>query len=283
MTFLKVIVFSVLVLLVYTGFANILPQVQSDPPGEEVLDTGGLDMAGMVAYGETLFSGEGSCTLCHKAQGRAPDLLGMDLAIALEEAIADPVYTGIAAGQSGAGAIEAYLRESLIDPSAYVVAGFGKKGTQGKVSPMPAVNAPPIEMNQVQMNALIAFLQDRAGFAPTVPLPGAGDVPNAADDTAGGAGDEDAGEPLAQTGTEAVDKYFCAACHDLEGSEADSGPALNGLASRMSRGEIMEAILEPNTVIAEGYEGDMMPADFGEQMHSSELILIVDYLSDLPE
>ena len=277
MTFLRVIVFSVLVLLVYTGFANILPQVQSDPPSEEVPDTGVLDMAGMVAYGETLFSGAGTCTLCHKAQGRAPDLLTMDLAAALEEAIADPAYTGIAAGQSGARAVEAYLRESLVDPSAYVVAGFGKKGTQGKVSPMPAVDAPPIEMNEVQVNALIAFLQERAGLEPTVPLPGAGEVPAA--DEAG----EDAGEPLAQTGAEAIEKYFCSACHDLEGSEADLGPALNGLASRMSRGEIMEAILEPNTVIAEGYEPDMMPTDFGEQMHSSELILIVDYLTQLPE
>ena len=279
MTFLRVIGFSVLVLLVYTGFANILPQLQSDPPSEEVLDTGGLDMAGMIAYGETLFSGAGTCTLCHKAQGRAPDLLGMDLAAALEEAINDPAYTGIAAGQDGPAAIEAYLRESLVDPSAYVVAGFGKKGTQGKVSPMPAVGAPPIEMNEVQMNALIAFLQDRAGLEPTVPLLGAGDVP-AADETGA---DEDAGEPLAQTGAEAIDKYFCASCHDLEGSEADLGPPLNGLASRMSRGEIMEAILEPNAVIAEGYEPDMMPTDFADQMHSSELILIVDYLTQLPE
>jgi mono/diheme cytochrome c family protein len=277
MTFLRVIVFSVLVLLVYTGFANILPQVQSDPPSEEVLDTGGLDMAGMIAYGETLFSGQGTCTLCHKAQGRAPDLLGMDLAAAFEEAINDPVYAGVAAGQSGAGAVEAYLRESLTDPSAYVVAGFSKKGTQGKVSPMPAVDAPPIEMNEVQMHALIAFLQERAGFEPTVPLPGAGDVP-AAEETG-----EEEGEPLALTGDEAIEKYFCAACHALQGSEADLGPPLNGLALRLSRGEIMEAILEPNSVIAEGYDADIMPTDFGEQMHSSELILIVDYLSELPE
>lgn len=283
MTFLRVIGFSVLVLLVYTGFANILPQVQSDPPSEEVLDTGAMDMAGLVAYGETLFSGAGTCTLCHKAQGRAPDLLGMDLTAAIEEAIADPVYTGIAAGQSGAVAIEAYLRESLVDPSAYVVAGFGKKGTQGKVSPMPMVDAPPIEMNPVQVNALIAFLQDRAGFEPTVPLPGAGDVPAAANGETDETGGEDAGEPLALTGVEAIEKYFCSACHALEGSETDLGPPLSGLALRMSRGAIMEAILEPNTMIADGYEADMMPTDFGEQMHSSELILIVDYLSELPE
>ncbi len=277
MTFLKVIVFSVLVLLVYTGFANILPQVQSDPPSEEEPDTGGLDLAGMIAYGETLFSGAGTCTLCHKAQGRAPDLLGMDLAVALEEVISNPAYSGIAAGQSGAGAIEEYLRESLVDPSAWVVPGFGKKGTQGKVSPMPVVNAPPIEMSQVQMNAMIAFLQDRAGVAPTIPLPGAADVPESSAPEA----EEDDTEPLAITGQEAIEKYYCASCHDLDGSEADSGPKLDDLAARMSRGEVMQAILEPNAIIAEGYEADFMPLDFGEQMHASELILIVDYLMDL--
>lgn len=279
MTFLRVIVFSVVVLLIYTGFANILPQVQSDPPTEEVIETGALDMAGMVAYGERLFEGKGTCTLCHNDLGRAPDLLEMNLSAAFSERLADPRYEGIAAGKEGAAAVEAYLRESLIETSAFVVAGFGKKGTSDAVSPMPAVNAPPIEMDAVQMNALIAFLQDRAGLTPTVPLPSAEDVP-VAEPVSEGVGDEDA-EPLATDGVEAIDKYFCAGCHDLEGSEADVGPKLNDLASRMTRGEVMEAILEPNTVIAEGYEADFMPDDFGEQMHSSELILIVDYLMGL--
>ena len=114
MTFLRVILFSVAVLLVYTGFANILPQVQSDPPAEEVVETGSLDMAGMIAYGDRLFDGKGTCTLCHNDLGRAPDLLEMDLA-------ADLVARVQSAGSDD---VEAYLRESLIDPSAYVVPGF---------------------------------------------------------------------------------------------------------------------------------------------------------------
>lgn len=275
MTFLRVILFSVAVLLVYTGFANILPQVQSDPPAEEVVETGSLDMAGMVAYGEKLFSGKGTCTLCHNDLGRAPDLLVMDLASALGERLADAAY-------GGEDSVEAYLREAMLDPSAYVVAGFGKKGTNDKVSPMPAVDVPPIEMDPVQVNALIAFLQDRAGLDPTVPLPSAEEAP-AADTQSEDEDDDEEAEPLATDGVAAIDKYFCAGCHDLEGSEADVGPKLNGLAARMSRGELMEAILEPNTVIAEGYEPDYMPDDFDEQMHSSELILIVDYLMNLPE
>lgn len=269
MTFLRVILFSVAALLVFTGFANILPQVQSDPPSEEVIETSSMDMAGLIAYGEKLFSGKGTCTLCHNDLGRAPDLLEMDLAVDLPARVE----------ASGDSSVEQYLRISMVDPSAYVVPGFGKKGTNDAVSPMPAVDAPPIEMDEVQLNALIAFLQDRAGMEPTVPLPSAGE---AAEEDATEE-DEEEGEPLAATGAEAVEKYFCSGCHDLEGSEADMGPPLNDLAGRMSRGELMEAILEPNTVIAEGYEADMMPLDFGEQMHSAELILIVDYLMNLQE
>lgn len=143
---------------------------------------------------------------------------------------------------------------------------------------MPVVSAPPIEMDEVQMNALIAFLQDRAGLEPTVPLPSAADAPADGGDSEA-VGDE--GEPLVATGAEAIDKFFCASCHDLEDSEADVGPKLNDLAGRMSRGEVMEAILEPNNIIAEGYEPDFMPLDLGEQMHVSELILIVDYIMEL--
>jgi len=278
MTFFRVIGFSVLVLLVYTGFANILPQVQSDPPSEEVVETSGMDMPGMIAYGEKLFSGKGTCTLCHNDLGRAPDLLAMDLAADFSERQEDAGYSGAATGKEGAAWVEAYLHESLVDPSAYVVPGFGKKGTNDTQSPMPVVNAPPIEMDDVQMNALIAFLQDRAGFEPTVALPSAADAP-----VAPPAGSVEAPEPLAANGVEAIDKFFCSGCHDLEGSEADLGPALNGISARMTRGEVMSAILEPNAVIADGYEADIMPADFSAQMHSSELILIVDYLMGLPQ
>jgi len=85
MTFLRVMAFSLVVVLSYTLFANILPQVQSDPPQEEEIDTGALDLAGQVAWGERLFGGKGTCTLCHNNLGRAPDLLAMDLAKVFED------------------------------------------------------------------------------------------------------------------------------------------------------------------------------------------------------
>lgn len=273
MTFLRVMVFSVLTLLVFTGFANLLPQVQSDAPSDEEVPAGAMDMPAFIAYGEELFSGAGTCTLCHNDLGRAPDLLQIDLRADFEARLADPLY-------DGPKDIESYLRESLVMPSAYVVPGFGKKGTNDTESPMPAADKPPIGLNDVQMDAIIAFLEDLAGYEPTVALPTdeeAAPVP----ETPAATGDQ--GEAAATTAEEAIDKYFCAACHDLFGSEADLGPGLRGVGARLGEGGIMVAILDPNAEITEGYEPDIMPQDFAQQMSASELKLITDYLMNLPE
>ncbi|MFQ5774869.1 MAG: c-type cytochrome [Kiloniellaceae bacterium] len=273
MTFLRVTLFSLAVVFAYTLFANILPQVQSDPPQEEEVDTAALDLAGQIAWGQRLFTGRGTCTLCHNELGRAPDLLNMDLAAEFQTRLADPGYAGEAKGLTGAAGIEAYVRESLVEPSAYVVAGFGKKGTNDTVSPMPRVDAAPISLSQDEMNALIAFLQDRAGAEVTVPLPSA---------QAEVAVEEEEPEAPAATAQAAIEKYGCSACHDLEGSGADVGPQLAGIGARLDRTALWRAILEPNAEIADGFEADLMPQDYGEQMRAGELQLLVDYLMALP-
>jgi len=276
MTFLRVMGFSLLVLLVYTGFANILPQVQGDPPAEEKIDAASLDMAGMIALGERLFTGKGTCTLCHNNLGRAPDLLELDLAKTFPERLKDARYTGIAKGKEGAKAVEEYIHESMLEPSKFVVAGFGKKGSADTISQMPKIDSAPISLSPVEMNAITAFLQDRAGFTPTVPLPSADEAPPPASES-------DGEEGPATTGVAAIEKFSCSACHDLEGSEADIGPKLNGISKKFSDSKIAEAIINPNAEIAEGFEADTMPDDFGEQMRVSELNLIVEYLKNLPE
>ena len=105
MTFLRVMGFSVVLLLFYMGYSHILPQVEPDLSLPEEVSTEGLDMAGMIALGEDLFSGKGTCTLCHNNVGRAPDMLEMDLAAAFEEALSAPASTGTASGGDGAGAV----------------------------------------------------------------------------------------------------------------------------------------------------------------------------------
>ena len=279
MTLLRVLLFSTAVLLAYTLFANILPQVQSNPPEEEApIIAGEMDQAGQIAWGEKLFSGKGTCTLCHNDLGRAPDLLVMDLNTAFSERLADDRYDGEAKGEEGAKAVEVYLRESMDDPSAYVVAGFGKKGTNDSVSPMPVVGGPPISLSDIESDAVIAFLQDKGGYDVTVPLPEPGE-----ETVAGDSEDGEEKEGPAETAEAALEKFSCAACHDLGGSGADIGPKLAGIGQRLSMGEIQQAILDPNAAVAEGFEPDTMPADYGEQMRVSELQMIVDYLSTLAQ
>ncbi len=275
MTFLRVTLFSLAVLLAYTLFANILPQVQSNPPAEEEIELGSLDRAGQIAWGERLFSGKGTCTLCHNKLGRAPDMLAMDLAEELRSRIEDPRYTGAAKGLEEAEAFEVYLRESMLEPSVYVVPGFGKKGTQDRESPMPRVDVPPISLTPTEIDALIAFLQDRAGVEITVPLPAAGTTAAA---EAGADGEEEA---PATTPEEVIDRYGCAACHDLDGSGADLGPPLAGIGARLDREALRRAILDPDAEVAPGYEPGLMPGDFGEQMRASELEILLDYLAGL--
>ena len=279
MTFLKVMTFSLVVLLAYTLFANILPQVQSDPPAEEEpVAAGSLDAAGMAALGEKIFTGKGTCTLCHNNLGRAPDLLKLDLKSTFATRLADARYEGRAKGRDGAKAVETYLRESMIEPSAYVVAGFGKKGTNDTVSPMPAVNKAPIQLSEVQSNAVIAFLQDKAGFDITVPLPAGGETPGKAQEPEA---DSDEEEGPAKTAQSAIEKFTCNACHDLFESEADAGPNLRGVGERLGRERIRNSILKPNAVIAEGFEPDVMPQDYAEQMRVRELEMIIDFLMTL--
>ena len=280
MTFLRVMGFSVALLLFYMAFGHTLPQVEPDTSAPVEVSTDGLDMDGMIALGEKLFSGKGTCTLCHNGMGRAPDTLVMDMAATYPERLMDARYAGVSAGKEGAKAIEAYILESMQDPSAFVVEGFGKKGTNDTESPMPTVDKAPIELTVVEMNAVTAFLQDLAGLEPTVPLPSADEAPVEEDAAEGTEGMVAAALTTAE---DVIDEYGCASCHDLGGSGADIGPLMNGIGNRMSRALVIEAIIDPNAVIADGYDADFMPDDFGDEMHVSELMLLTDYLLGLPD
>jgi len=276
MTLIKVLLFSVLILFSYTFFANILPQVQSDAVEEETSPvTGDMDQEGQIAWGEKLFTGKGTCALCHNNLGRAPDILKMDLSAVLPARLADSRYQGVARAEQGIKAIEAYIRESMVDPSAYVVKGFGKKGSNDTVSPMPKVSSPPISLSETEENALITFLEDKGGFDVSVPLPKSDDAQAAIDEG------DDSEEGAAENAVAAIGKFGCAACHNLFESGAEIGPELVAIGKRLSAEDIRQSILDPNQVITKGFESDTMPDDYSEQMRVSELEMIVEYLKNL--
>lgn len=264
-TLSRVLVFGLALTLLFTAVANFLPQVEGERPApEQAVDLSALTMDSYVAMGEQIVKGKGTCTLCHNNLGRAPDLLAENVVATGRERLADSRYQGKAVDA------ESYLRESMLEPSAYVIAGFGKKGSNDTVSPMPAIDQPPIKLSAVEIGAVIAFLEAKDGNEITVALPEGESAPEPVA----------AAEPpaAAVTAEGAIQKYACAACHSVLGSTAVIGPNLTDVGSRLDVAAIRDSIVEPGKVVADGFPPIMSP-DFADRMNARELELIVTYLS----
>ena len=46
----------------------------------------------------------------------------------------------------------------------------------------------------------------------------------------------------------------CGRCHRADGQGGDNGPALDGVGSRLTREQLLESLIHPNTSIAKGFE-----------------------------
>jgi len=269
-TFLAVVIFSLLTVGFFAGYSNYgIPQIEPAPPPEvEELDLAAMSMDEFVALGSRLYEGRGTCTLCHnEVGGRAPLL--EEVAAMAAERLADARYQGDADDGEG------YLYESMVDPSAYVVSGFGKAGTDDTVSPMPNMLSGSVGLSEVEVRSVVAFLQDLGGVEVTVEIPTEPieDLPEEAE----------AGEPrpVFVTPEEAIAEFACGACHKVADEEGELGPDLTSIGAMREKDDLRRSILQPNADIAEGFEPDLMPDDYGEQLYAVELEMLVDYLAGL--
>lgn len=267
--FLKVAAFSLLIIFSFAGFANFgVPRIEPAlPPTEEKFDLDSLTMDQFLAIGEKIYQGKGTCTLCHNALGGRAPLLEKAAAISPAR-LKDPRYKGEATD------IESYLLESMIEPSAFVVAGFGKKGTNDAVSPMPDVSTGSIGLNAVEIAAVTAYLQDLGGVEVTV------EIPEAASDSAA---EDEEGEPrkVYATVEDILSEVGCGACHKVGEDEGEQGPDLTKIGALRKAAHIRKSILNPNAEITKGFEKDLMPQDYGVQLYASELEMLVNYLAAL--
>ncbi len=267
--FLAVIFFSLLTIGFFAGYSNFgIPQIEpAPPPQDEDIDLGSMTMDQFIVLGERIFNGKGTCTLCHNSLGRAP-MLNVAAGVAVER-LADERYQG------EAGNAKEYIIESMIKPSAFVVAGFGKKGTDDAESPMPDVSKGSIGLSDAEIKAVVAYLQESGGAEVTVEIPT--DMETAEED------DEEEGEQRAAIAEPQalIAQFACDACHSIAGEGGDVGPDLSKIGAVRDRDYLRRAILDPNAEIAEGFEPDMMPPGMGEELYAAEVETLVNFLSGL--
>lgn len=267
--FLKVTVFSLLVVVFFAAYSNYgVPRIEpAPPPKEEMLDLGAMSMDRFIALGEKIFSGKGTCTLCHNpVGGRAPILARMGQVT--EARLEDTRYKGKAKN------VETYLIESMVEPSAFVVAGLGKSGTNDTVSPMPNAATGSIGLSDAELKAVAAYLQNASGLEVTVRIPK--DVPKEEAEAAEG----EQREPFTKV-EDAIAEFACGACHRVGEEEGEQGPDLRKIGAVRDKDYLRRAILDPNAEIAKGFEKGAMPDDYGVQMYAKELEMMVDYLAGL--
>ena len=159
--FIKVVIFSLALIGVFTAFSIwYVPPIIPEPPPTASTVAVVPDMEDFIRLGEEVYNGKGACSLCHDpAGGRAPLL--DDIAATATVRLNDARYNGSAIDTEG------YLRESLTEPSAYVVAGYGVAGTGDTRSPMPPVTSPETGLTAMEVEAVIAYLQRLAGVEVT--------------------------------------------------------------------------------------------------------------------
>lgn len=266
--FLQVITFCVVIACSFGAYATFgIPRIKpAPPPVEEKIDLGAMTMDQFIALGDKVYNGKGTCTLCHNAMGRAP-MLNKIVTVSAER-MADARYKG------EAKTAEEYMYESFVKPSAFVVSGFGKAGSNDTESPMPDVTTGSIGLSDAEIKAVIAYLQDSGGSEVTVEIPT--DVPEESDDEAEGAGRE----PY-ESAEAIIEELTCGMCHKIGEEEGEMGPDLTTIGASKDKEYLRRALIDPNADIAEGFDAEMMPDTYGEDLSAKEMEMLVDYLAGL--
>lgn len=255
-TNLKIVGVVLVTLGLYTLIANSIPQVESEVP-QELAFGAEVSAAELSAAGEELYAGAGGCTACHGLGTRAPNLLS------------DSNGEGTIGARCGARVegqdCKQYLYDSLVDPNAFVVAGF-----------QPIMPDMRRTLSGPQIWALVAYLQSLGGEITVT-----GEDVAAAEGEAPPSDGPAAAEVSATTDPKTLlTELQCLACHTLGGEGAQVGPSFDGIGSRLDADALRTAILDPAADAAPGFEQflGVMPTNFGERMTAAQLEAVVTFL-----
>lgn len=230
---------GVLVVVVCAGYTWVgmsVPQKEQHPPADVGASASPADLA---KAGEGLYVGQ--CQQCHGAVGsggtdRAPDLDGV-AERANERAALRTQQTGTPYTPDD------YLAESLLDTGAYLVE---------RAPGQPYGNIMSFKLDANQTLAVLTWLQTLGADATLDANSevwqkwGAALIAEAASG-GGGGGPKDVGPP-----EKIIETYKCVGCHDFEGTKIPpgGGPPLSDIGARMSPGDILMQIIDPDSVIA---------------------------------
>jgi cytochrome c oxidase subunit 2 len=97
----------------------------------------------------------------------------------------------------------------------------------------------------------------------------------------GGGGAAVNAKQLFTSGNPSTGATACATCHTLAdaGAQGQVGPDLDKVLKGKDAAFIKESILDPNKVIAPGYQPNIMPPNFGDTLSAEQVDALVKYLS----
>lgn len=239
---MKLLSFTLMVIWFYAFAASIVPETST-----ATIDINAIDRTpeAFVEAGEIIFNGKGKCNTCHTLDSSAPKSRCPDLS----------AIGSLAAARKPGVSAKDYLIESTYEPHKFLVTGYSNI--------MPPVWKPPISLSELEIETVIAFLQNQGGdvdltpFEPPVNIASAADVVEELPPLL--SGDVERGKRVFVEGAK------CIACHAVAGVEQPAGqtlddgvevvaaPDLSEIAALNSLRYIEESILLPNALIVSGY------------------------------
>jgi mono/diheme cytochrome c family protein len=261
-TNLKILLIVLGTLGLYTVVASSIPQVASEVP-EELSFSGDVTPEQLVTAGEDLFNGAGGCTACHGLGTRAPNLLTDHAGEGL---------IGARCGNRVAGEdCKNYLYQSLVNPTAHVVAGFDPMVFQARTFSDP------------QLWSMVAFLEAQGGTVTVTAddIDTSGDAGSSATGVTMGPGTGPGGAASSTSDPRQVlQDNLCLGCHAIDGAGPPLGPSFDGIGGKRTADQIRRGIVDPNADAAPGFEAvkGVMPTTFGQSLTAAQLEAIVAYL-----
>ncbi|MDH3973707.1 MAG: c-type cytochrome [Deltaproteobacteria bacterium] len=209
--------------------------------------------------GEAIFWGKGRCFTCHSlgdrgSAVRCPNLgqFGEKFALpigarAVERAKERSEQTGKNYSPTD------YLVESLADPGAFVVDGYKNE--------MAIVFAPPISLSLDEIKAVVVYLQSQGGDLDMDALNNPSEVTKKYYDKIAAASAAGGGDP---GNGKIVFEDNCSECHMIGDEGGEIGPQLSAIGKKGLK-YISESIVQPGTVIVEGFETHVVVNKEGRQ------------------